>query len=434
VEIWDEDYPGDGGADDLLYTLTVDHNGYYVVPDIINWDADGSSSDPDESRLDIYVRWKSGNEYFKVTRSDGSLYAWRSSTRNNISSYEIHNINGILGFDSNTVRAMWIFQDMQRTREYFLTLTNPSYSPGFLTAHWEKDRYEEWPCESSCFKGTHVFIAHNSALSNDTVVHELGHHVMYNKTGQWYVDPACFEHHMFSVESPECAWFEGWANFFALAVNGNRCYDFDEFACGNGSVDLENHTRNDNPALFPWGDTVEGRVAGALYDLMDFSNEHPWFDTAAWGFDWIADNALAWVGKNNFYHFYQGSPANDRHDTLRAIWQNTIDYDQPPAASAIPPVRILQNTSLTNVLDLTAYTSDPESPDYMLLYTLVSQSNASCGVSFNASLVSIAPTYNWVGSCTVTYRVSDTLKNTTGSFSVQVLAVTSRVYLPVVAK
>jgi hypothetical protein len=39
-----------------------------------------------------------------------------------------------------------------------------------------------------------------------------------------------------------------------------------------------------------------------------------------------------------------------------------------------------------------------------------------------------------VGSCTVTYRVSDTLKNTTGSFSVQVLAVTSRVYLPIVSK
>jgi len=53
VEIWDEDYPGDGGADDLLYTLTVDHNGFYVVPDIVNWDVDGTSTDPAERRLDI---------------------------------------------------------------------------------------------------------------------------------------------------------------------------------------------------------------------------------------------------------------------------------------------------------------------------------------------------------------------------------------------
>ncbi len=434
VEIWDEDYPGDGGADDLLATLTVDHNGYYVAPDIINWDVDGTSPDPAERRLDIYVRWKSGNANFKVTRSDGSLYTWRSPMRKNISSNEVHNVNGILGIDSNTLRGMWIFQDMQRTREFFLTQTHPMLSPGFLTAHWEKDRNEEWPCDSSCFQGTHIFIAHNSALSNDIVVHELGHHVMYNRTGQWYIDPACFVHTMFQPINAGCAWFEGWANFFALAVNGDRCYDINQNVCGANSVDLENHTINDNPQTFPFSDTVEGRVAGALYDLMDFSNEHPWFDTAACGFHWIANNALAWVGKNNFYHFYQGSPLDVRHDTLRSIWQNTIDYDQPPIANPIPTVRTLQNATWNNVLDLTIYTSDPESPKSDLIYTFVSQSNANCGVSFNSYLVSVAPTYNWVGICTVTYRVSDTLKTTTSSFSVQVAAITSRVYLPVVVK
>jgi len=239
---------------------------------------------------------------------------------------------------------------------------------------------------------------------------------------------------MFQSINTGCAWYEGWANFFALAVNGDRCYDINESFCGDGSVDLENHTRNDNPQTFPWGDTVEGRVAGALYDLMDSSNENPWFDTAAWGFDWIADNALAYPGKNSFIYFYYGSPANDRHDTLRSLWQNTIDYDQPPVANAIPLVKVLQNATWNNVLDLRNYTSDPESPVWKLIYTFVGQSNANCGVSFNASLVSVSPTYNWVGTCTVTYRVSDTLKNTTSSFSVQVAAITSRVYLPVVAK
>ena len=167
---------------------------------------------------------------------------------------------------------------------------------------------------------------------------------------------------------------------------------------------------------------------------MDSSNEYPYFDTSTWGFDWIADIALTGSGRQNLFSFYYISPIEDKHDTLRSIWQNAIDYDQAPTANSIPQVKVLQNMTRVNILDLKNYTSDPESPDSLLIYTLVSQSNSNCGVSFNASLVTVSPTNNWIGTCTITYRVSDTLKSITSSFGVTILAITDRIYLPIVVK
>ncbi len=430
-EIWDDD---NNSADDLLYTSIIDWDGYLVAPDIPNWDEDETGSTLAERRLDLYVRWKTHNADQKVTTFDGNVYVWQSPVYPNITSGDVHYINSTLPFLGNTTRAMWIFQDMRQARDFYLANTYPLIDPGYLSAHWEKDQDEEWPCDNSCFRGTHVFISHNSTISGDLVVHELGHHVMSNQTGQWFISDDCFDHKLFSQETTECAWYEGWADFFALAVNGNGCYDFDQFVCTGNYQNLETHSRNDSPATFPWGDVVEGRVAGALYDLMDTDNESPWFDDADWGFDWIADVAMDYPGRSIFNHFYYATPLVDRHLTLRTVWQNTIDYNQAPSASPIPQQQILQNATWNHLLDLNDYTSDPESPDWLLEYIFVSQSDPNCGVGFDYSWVNVSPVFDWVGSCTITYRVSDSLEPTSGSFQVHVLPIASWIYLPIVCK
>jgi hypothetical protein len=260
---------------------------------------------------------------------------------------------------------------------------------------------------------------------------------MWNKTGQWlWYDFGCFSHEIFSQESVQCAWSEGWADYFAVAVNGDICYDFDDGPCtGQANIrhfDLENHTRNDSAQDFAWGDGVEGRVAGALYDLMDSANESPWYDNASWGFDPIVDIALVGSGRSSFQQFWDACQGSDKHNGVRSIYQNTIDYDNAPVFSTIPEQRTLQNFPRTHLLDLWNYSSDSESPDASLTYSIVSVSDSRCGISLDSHWVNANPQMNWVGSCYVTVRANDSIKTTTSGFWIHVLQINSRIFLPVI--
>jgi hypothetical protein len=332
---------------------------------------------------------------------------------------------------------MWIFQDLRRTREYYLSHTNPQSDPGFLAAHWNENQNSQNGIQGSHFWALinpHVYIAHDSRFSPDIVVHELGHHIMWNKTGQWlWYDFGCFQHQIFSKESAQCAWSEGWADYFALAVNGDSCYDFDQFVCSG--YDLENHTRNDpNIQGSWWGDNVEGRVAGTLYDLMDSANESPWYDNAYWGFAPIVDIALVGSGRSSLQQFWTAYQGTDKHNAVRSIYQNTIDYDQAPVFSAIPEQRILQNFPHTHLFDLWEYASDVESSDASLTYSIVSVSDSRCGISLDSHWVNANPQTNWVGSCYVTLRTSDSIKTAATGFWTHVLQINSRTYLPFIRK
>ena len=214
-----------------------------------------------------------------------------------------------------------------------------------------------------------------------------------------------------------------------------QIHDFDEGYCiGQANIrhfDLENHTRNDpNAEGSWWGDNVEGRVAGTLYDLMDSTNESPWYDNASWGFDPITDIALVGSGRSSLQQFWAAYQGTDKHNGVRSIYQNTIDYDNAPVFSAIPEQRILQNFPRTHLFDLWNYSSDAESPDASLTYSIVSVSDTHCGISLDSHWVNANPQRNWVGSCYVTARAHDSIKTTTGGFWVHVLQINSRIFLP----
>lgn len=109
---------------------------------------------------------------------------------------------------------------------------------------------------------------------------------------------------------------------------------------------------------------MEGRVAGALYDLFDSANEG--FDSATFGFAPIANLVFRAPHEDRFSAFWDSWKASgqNKHHAVRALWQNTIDYDTAPRfAPPLPDRTVLQGFSWPHPIDLWAYAVDEESAD-----------------------------------------------------------------------
>jgi len=446
VYLYDQD---PGGSDDLLDTTVTDANGFFQFSARANWDEDDPDPNPENRRLDLYVVWEtdvndSASARRRVTNLGGWAYRWWSGVQTNAQDGTV-DFNYWIPPGDAQLPAMWIFQDLRRAWEYIRNSTG--LDPGSVTAKWQSgsDCYPSWPFCSSFFYagagGPFIFIADSSRLSGDTVVHEAGHHYMWNKTGWWlWWDIGCYDHHLFSQEDVNCAWSEGWADFLPLVVNGDECYDFGRGPCSGipdrDHYDLEAHSRSDDPQLFPWGDAVEGRVAGALYDLFDGTNEG--FDSATFGFAPIANIVFQAPHEDSFSAFWdswKGSGQN-KHHAIRAIYQNTIDYDTPPRFEPpLPDRTVLQGFSWPHAIDLWAYAVDEESADREMGYQIVNVTDWRCGASLEGNRwVNLTPITGWLGSCDVTIRVSDSLKTTDDTFRVNIVPVRARVFLPLVLR
>ncbi len=347
---------------------------------------------------------------------------------------------------------MWIFQDLRRGWEYIYTATGTD--PGSATARWEKDKdcYRigvvdvcssfTWPYYP--LNGT--FIMDDDRSSPDTIVHELGHQYMYNAMGWWYWSPSTWDdfyrcalqaHHLFARKTPLCAWTEGWADFLALAGNGDACYDWGLSPCGADGDNFQNLERPTWPVPPDQtiGDAVEGRVAGALYDLFDQTNDG--WDQFSFGFAPIWTIVRTSPHEWSFAEFWSGwrTQGYNQHRAVQAIYQNTIDYDTPPTIANLPDRTVLQNFSWNNAIDLWAYSSDPESSDGELDWLITHSSDWRCRVTIDdQDYVDINPLPGWLGSCDVTIRVSDGIKFDHDTFTVRVVPVAARVYLPLAMK
>jgi hypothetical protein len=117
-----------------------------------------------------------------------------------------------------------------------------------------------------------------------------------------------------------------------MAASGDPCFNRSTPGRCTGTPDvnyynLEVHSRVDNPDLFRWGDAVEGRVAGALWDLFDNSPGEN-YDRASYSFGSIAELALG----NNlhplamFWYFLDITYPEDHLQNGFAFWWNTINY------------------------------------------------------------------------------------------------------------
>lgn len=178
------------GGDDLLATTNTDANGFFQFPVQDNWDGDDSDPNPFNRKLDLYVMAEtdysdSGIARRRVTDFDYYNYQWPSSISSNVPDGTVI-LNASIPSTSPSIEAMWIFQDLRSAWEYVRNNTSPQIDPGSVTARWEQNSDSLGLCAGSCFFAIgdpYIFIADNSTISVDTIVHEASHHYMYNATG-----------------------------------------------------------------------------------------------------------------------------------------------------------------------------------------------------------------------------------------------------------
>jgi hypothetical protein len=428
-----------GGADDLLDETIVGSTGTFVFLTLRNWDVDGGANQTSTTgHLDLYIVWET--EYLdsatarrRVTRFNDQAYQWNSGAPQTDIADGTADFNYQVPATDNQRQALWIFQDLRRGWDYIHDTTGAD--PGSATARWELNQNSLGICSASCFLPTWpqngMFIAHASVNSSDVVVHELGHQYMYNAEGWQGID--CLTHSLFASINPHCAWSEGWSDFLPLAVNGDSCFDYQVGPC-TGAADfdyfnLETHARGDGQ---PEGDAVEGRVAGALYDMFDAANDS--YGQANFGFAplWtiVGDNSP----ENIFYTFWErwGQQGYDKHYAVQAIYQNSIDYDTAPSMNL--PDRNVLNIPASNVVDLRNHSSDQESQPGQLNWLLTSVSDNRCGVSLSGYYIGFNPASGFLGYCDVTISVGDGIKTGSDTFRATIVPVTARSFLPLILK
>jgi hypothetical protein len=321
IDLYEKDI---NGNDHYLVTTNTDGTGNFVFPSRENWWY------PDSRQLNIFFEIVTVYPYTYVTDTLGGQYAFASYT-----TFLNHDGQWNLQFAVTNgwqdYQALWIFEDLRNAWD-FVYNNFSLYNPGNVTAIWQNnlDCYLTI-CNSYTGYSGFIFIKNSQNNQMNVVAHETGHMFMINANGWWYWYPDCWSHYMFVTSSINCAWSEGWADFFSMAVNNTQCYNFNPYSCqGIPDTDyynLEVHSRADTTS-FPWGDNVEGRVAGALYDLYDYTNEG--FDKISAGFSPIAYITLSNSQTQTFLDFWNNwisSSGQDQFLSGLTLWWNTINYE-----------------------------------------------------------------------------------------------------------
>ncbi len=264
---------------------------------------------------------------------------------------------------SNYERAYWITHDLIRVWKYIWFGAGSSQSPqettGPATVEWKIDSTDG----TYYSRGGNIHLDGTDPLSNTVVGHEYGHNIMYTIYGNWMPTTYCpSPHYIQRISHVNCAWTEGWANFLTIAVNNDPVYRWDSGA----SLNLENPTWG--TSNWDNGDAVEGRIAGALWDILDTANEND---------DQYSDGGIANIwdtiyhqNDNNFSEYFTAWKARGHNNSsagpVMAIYQNTINYRSGPVnddfANATNINSIPYLVSNYNTANATTQGNDPESP------------------------------------------------------------------------
>ncbi|MGH9244371.1 MAG: CARDB domain-containing protein [Acidimicrobiales bacterium] len=311
VQVWDNDVFGD----DLLATGLTDWSGNY------NLCFDGA--DGEGGGQEVYVRFISSNSLWRVRDTAASDNNYVNSTGiqsicdgctanfgSLIPGNDIH--RGMHAFDSANDMWAWIPTycwdgNDAACRQVLINWTATSTDGTYYST-----------------SGNDVHLAADDPNAPITVVHEITHAVMDDMYEDAYpASPNCNPHSIPAASSAGCAWTEGFAEWAPASVYNDPFYRWPN----GGSLNLENPTWG--TAGWDSGDTVEGRVAGALIDISDNANEASWdrFSEGDPGNIWTTFQNN-WSG--TFAQFWAQRAAggfNVSPSGARAsVYQNTIDY------------------------------------------------------------------------------------------------------------
>jgi hypothetical protein len=310
VQVWDQDT---SSGDDLLATGVTGSNGRYSLC-FPNDDCLGCGGQ------DVYLRFISENSLWLV-RGNGNSYAYGTGVRNNVGNGSTTNFGLLQPSDATQMRGLHAFDAVN---DAWL------WKPGFC---WDRldatcrQVLVNWTPSST--DGTYysteandIHLAADDPNAATVVVHELGHAVMDDVyEDNFPAAPNCSPHFIHRASSQGCAWTEGWAEWFPASVYRDP---FFRWPTGE-SLDLENATWG-TPG---WDNThsVEGRVAGALIDISDATNE---------GTDRVTEDPrgplwTTFLGHRDatlaeFWADRRADGFDVSNNALGALFQNTINY------------------------------------------------------------------------------------------------------------
>lgn len=300
------------GADDLLASGLTDGDGRFRLC-YENTDDEGGGQD-------VYVR----------VATENTLWIIRNGrTRKSYSFYTDVVANGGAAVDFGTVRPS--DPALMRGVEAFDTVNAAwNWTPGNC---WDardttcRQGKINWAPDST--DGTYYSLQENAVHlaaedpdSNILVLHEFGHYMMDDVYEDDFPPaPNCSPHYITKTSSAGCAWTEGFATWFGVAVLGDPTFRWP----GGRTLDVEGPTWG--TANWDNGDTVEGRVLGSMIDLYDTANEAG--DTCSE--DPAGPLWTTFLGhvSDTFAQFWAHRRA-DGHDVgsnaLSCLYHNTIDY------------------------------------------------------------------------------------------------------------
>jgi len=308
VEAWDRD---SSGGDDLLASGLTGFSGEY---NLCFDNTDGTSAGQD-----VYMRFTADNGNWRVQTRDGWIYNYVSGVDGEVLDNTTADFGWLQPGDPTHMRGAAAFAATQVTWNNVpgacWDMVGPCRAVVIL---WQPDSND----------GTYYFpptddvhLAANDPDSEILVSHEVTHSIMDDV----YEDnppsiPNCDPHFIPTVSSAGCAWVEGFAEWVPAMVFNDPFYRWPN---GN-SLNLESPTWGSTG----WddGETVEGRVAGALIDLSDTTNEGT--DRVGEG---ISDIWTTFQNHRsaNFAEFWsqRGSDGFDvGNNALGSLFQNTIDF------------------------------------------------------------------------------------------------------------
>jgi hypothetical protein len=307
-----------------------------------------------------HVCKQDGTDYWTRAPLSGLFYPAPSDTKYYIGSWVI----------SDDYRGAWRIYETIANDHYdrgawdFLVNEGPGWTPPEITICFPSNRTRY---NATTHKVDIQTEDYTKAL--DVVQHEYGHAVMHKVYSYYWPPTYCPADHYMNVYShPNCAWTEGWADFFPLMVQSYGRWQDPVFEWGTGSqIDLETPTWG-TPG---WnnGEGVEGRVAGSLWDIFDSTNDG--YDTFTDGFLNIWD-VVSTQTDNNFAEFWDAWKAKGHNipKANAAIYQNTIVYVN---GTVVGETRDVNSNLLSNVeVSLYKYGDglyggDMSSPDYCIV-------------------------------------------------------------------
>jgi hypothetical protein len=425
---WDfAEFGGFPGEDVELAVAVTDADGYFTATGINNQDEEGQPRRDRNTGQDVFIDvYTESPEIVLLDAARQRPFKWRSKDTpggfwEDIPDGASRTINFHIEPRAD-VQAMEVYQTMRSG--WNLLSPAPTLAEPIL-AQWGPNS-----AVGTYFDpGDRIYYDASVATYPHVILHHFAHSLMWHLMGAAGYPVSCFptvEDHSFDLRgsrSVECAWAEGFAVGFAAIVLDNPGY-----RTGDGVIDLE--TPDADTPGWADGDTVAGRVAGALWDLYDatddgFDEHTPLGATAAEQFApiWEAIMAGRPTTMSAFWDAYLDGD-NDLCTAVAALFQNTIDYNQAPTVADLPPVNLPEDTTLDNAIDLWEYAEDFECPDEALIFTLIGDIPPEFGVSIDSNRwIDVNPAPNWFGQIEIGIEVSDGLESTRRFFLLTIGAV-----------